>query len=44
MNVSPLIDRVPRFPLSMEVEQLTLYRSHLGREGATYEVLDTVEL
>ena len=44
MNVSPLIDRVPRFPLSMQVEQLTLYRSHLGREGATYEVLDTVEL
>jgi 2'-5' RNA ligase len=44
MNVSPLIDRVPRFPLSMQVEQLTLYRSHLGRAGATYEVLDTVEL
>jgi 2'-5' RNA ligase len=44
MNVSPLVDRVPRFPLAMQVERLTLYRSHLGREGATYEALDAVEL
>ena len=44
MNVSPLVDRVPRFPLSMQIKQLTLYRSHPGRAGARYEVLDTVEL
>ena len=44
MNVSPLIERVPRFPLSMEVDRLTLYRSHLTRDGATYEALDSVEL
>ncbi len=44
MNVSPLIDRVPRFPLPMPVDRLTLYRSRLNREGATYEAVDSVEL
>ena len=44
MNVVPLIERVPRFPLSMEVNRLTLYRSHLRRDGAEYEQLETVEL
>jgi len=44
MNVVPLIDRIPRFPLSMQVDRLTLYRSHLRREGAAYEALDSVEL
>lgn len=44
MNVMPLIDRIPRFPLSMQVNRLTLYRSHLSRDGATYEALDSVEL
>jgi 2'-5' RNA ligase len=44
MNVVPLIDRIPRFPLSMQVNRLTLYRSHLSRDGATYEALDSVEL
>ena len=43
-NVVPLIDRVPRFPLSMQVNRLTLYRSRLGRDGATYEEVDRVEL
>jgi 2'-5' RNA ligase len=44
MSVAPLIDRVPRFPLSMQVHRLTLYRSYLGRDGATYEELDAVQL
>jgi 2'-5' RNA ligase len=43
-NVVPLIERVPRFPLSMEVNRLTLYRSHLGSSGANYEAIDTIEL
>lgn len=44
MNISSLIDRVPRFPLSMQVNRLTMYRSHLSRAGATYEALDSIEL
>ena len=44
MNVVPLIERVARFPLSMQVDRLTLFRSHLSRDGATYEQLDSVEL
>jgi 2'-5' RNA ligase len=44
MDVRPLVERVPRFPLSMEVDRLTLYRSHLGSNGSTYEVLDEVLL
>jgi 2'-5' RNA ligase len=43
-NVVPLIERVPRFPLSMEVSRLTLYRSHLDGDGATYEAIEAVEL
>jgi len=42
MNVSDLIERVPRFPLSMDVDRLTLFRSHLGRGGATYETVETI--
>ena len=44
MNVAPLIERVPPFPLSMTVNHLTLFRSQLGRGGAAYEQLETVEL
>ena len=44
LNVSDLIERVPPFPLSMVVDRLTLFRSHLGRGGATYETLDSVLL
>lgn len=44
MNVAPLIERVPRFPLTMQVNRLSLFRSHLGRDGAVYEQVDTVEL
>jgi len=43
-NVAALVDRVPRFPLSMDVDRLTLFRSHLGRDGATYEAVDSVML
>lgn len=44
IDVAALVGRVPRFPLSMEVDRLTLFRSHLGRDGATYEVVDSVML
>lgn len=44
MNVADLIERVPRFPLSMEIDRLTLFRSHLGRSGAIYETIDSILL
>jgi RNA 2',3'-cyclic 3'-phosphodiesterase len=44
MDVRSLIERVPRFPLAMNVDRLTLYRSHPGQDGPTYEVLDEVLL
>lgn len=44
MNVESLLERVPRFPLSMEVDRLTLVRSHLGSRGANYETLETISL
>lgn len=44
MDVRPLVERVPRFPLTMVVDRLTLYRSQLGSEGPSYEVLDEVLL
>lgn len=44
MNVSDLVERVPRFPLAMEVDRLTLFQSHLGKGGATYETLDSILL
>jgi 2'-5' RNA ligase len=44
MNVADLIERMPPFPLSMEVDRLTLFRSHLGRGGATYETIDSILL
>ncbi len=44
MDVRPLIERVPGFPLAMEVDRLTLYRSRLGSGGPTYDVLDEVRL
>ena len=43
-NVAALVDRVPRFPLRMNVDRLTLFRSNLGRGAATYEAVDTVML
>ena len=44
MNVTDLIERVPRFPLSLDVDRLTLLRSNLGRGGATYEIVETIQL
>jgi 2'-5' RNA ligase len=38
------VERVPRFPLAQTVEEITLYRSVLGRGGASYEVVDEIEL
>ncbi len=44
VSVDGIIDQVGVFPLKMEVDRLTLYRSHLGRDGATYEAVDEVLL
>ncbi len=44
VGVDGIIDQVGVFPLKMEVDRLTLYRSHLGRDGATYEAVDEVLL
>jgi len=43
-DLGGLIERVPRFPLTMMVDRLTLYRSDLGRRGARYEAVDDVHL
>ncbi len=43
-DVSVLVDRVPSFPLSQEVDRITLFRSLLGTGGARYEVVDEVPL
>jgi len=43
-DLSGLVDRVPRFPLTMTVDRVTLYRSDIGRGGASYEVVDEVLL
>jgi 2'-5' RNA ligase len=43
-DVTELIDRVPPCPMKMKVTAVQLYESHLGRGGARYEAVDTVEL
>lgn len=43
-DVHKLVEEVPAFPLSQEVDRITLYRSLLGRGGARYEVVDEVRL
>lgn len=43
-DVLSLVDEVPSFPLSQEVDRITLFRSLLGGGGARYEVVDEVEL
>jgi 2'-5' RNA ligase len=43
-DVRPLVETVPPFPLAQTVEEITLYRSVLGRGGASYEIVDEVEL
>ncbi|MEN8234488.1 MAG: RNA 2',3'-cyclic phosphodiesterase [Actinomycetota bacterium] len=44
IDVRGLIETVPRFPLTMVVDRVTLYRSDLGRDGARYEIADEVLL
>ena len=44
VNVEGVVEQVGTFPLKMEVDRLTVYRSHLGREGARYETVDEVLL
>lgn len=43
-DVTPLIEQVARFPLSLTVDRLVVYRSHLGRGAPRYEELESVEL
>jgi 2'-5' RNA ligase len=43
-DLESLIERVPRFPLTMTVDRVTLYRSDLHPDGARYEVVDEVLL
>ena len=40
VSVDGLIEEVGSFPLKMTVDRVTLYRSHLGRDGASYEAID----
>jgi 2'-5' RNA ligase len=44
VSVERVIEHVGVFPLKMEVDRLTLYRSHLSRDGARYEPIDEVLL
>ncbi len=44
VSVDGIVDQAGAFPLKMEVDRLTLYRSHLSRDGATYETVDEVLL
>lgn len=44
VNVDGIVEQVGTFPLKMEVDRMTLYRSHLGRGGARYETVDEVLL
>ncbi|MFV9671935.1 MAG: RNA 2',3'-cyclic phosphodiesterase [Acidimicrobiia bacterium] len=44
VNVEGIVEQVAAFPLKMEVDRVTLYRSHLGRGGARYETVDEVLL
>ena len=43
-DVRPLLERVSPFPMSLPVDRLVVFRSHLGRGGARYEELDSFEL
>ena len=44
VSVDGLIEQVGTFPLKMTVDRVTVYRSHLGRDGASYEAVDEVLL
>jgi RNA 2',3'-cyclic 3'-phosphodiesterase len=43
-DVTPLVESFPRFPLRQAVDAVTVYRSHLRRSGAEYEVLERFPL
>jgi RNA 2',3'-cyclic 3'-phosphodiesterase len=43
-DVADLVDAVPPFPLSQEVDRITLYRSLPGPGGARYQIVDEVPL
>jgi 2'-5' RNA ligase len=43
-DLRPLIERTPPFPLTLPVNRVVVYRSHLGRGGAKYEELDSFPL
>ncbi|MCJ7781551.1 MAG: RNA 2',3'-cyclic phosphodiesterase, partial [Acidimicrobiia bacterium] len=44
VSVEGIIEQVGSFPLKMEVDRLTIFQSHLRREGATYDAVDEVLL
>jgi len=44
VGVEGVVEQVGTFPLKMEVDRVTLYRSHLSRDGASYEAIDEVLL
>ncbi len=44
VSVEGIIEQVGSFPLKMEVDRLTIYQSHLRREGSTYDAIDEVLL
>ena len=44
VGVEGVVEQVGIFPLKMEVDRLTVCRSHLGRDGAAYEIVDEVLL
>lgn len=43
-DITTLLEMAELSSVAMQVEAVTLYRSHLGPGGATYEVLDEVPL
>jgi 2'-5' RNA ligase len=43
-DVSATIARVPEFGRTMQVDRITVFRSHLGRGGAQYERLEELPL
>ena len=43
-DVSRLIDTVPAMKVKWSVDELTVFRSHLGGGPARYEVVDSVAL
>ena len=44
VDVTDLVGGFAPFPVTMPVTAITLFESHLGRGGARYEPIDTIEL